>query len=218
MHAKPGKVVGIEIQSDQTLGKDGGFLSIRRVRLKNRRDDGSLSAEYLCDFVDRPRGLDAVVVVVYTRRNGRVEVLLRQGLRPSLILGRTPPLPSPFFTEVVAGILEVTDGDTAGAVANRAAAEVREEAGFIVPADRVRQLGATSVPAPGILPERLYLCAVEIADPGQQGLLEGDGSPMEEGARTWWMELSDAIAACVSGEIEDAKTELCLRRLRDELG
>ena len=29
------------------------------------------------------------------------------------------------------------------------------------------------------------------------------------------MDLDEAIAACVRGEIEDAKTELVLRRLRD---
>lgn len=206
------EVVGIEVVSEHTLG-EGGFLTIRRVRLRNRRADDSLSSEYICDFVDRPRGLDAVVAVVYARDGDRVRVLLRRGLRPSLQLGRTPPLPSPFFCEVVAGILELSDGD---AVEQRAADEVKEEAGFEVDAKDVRRLGATSVPAPGILPERLYLCAVEV-DPATQGALEGDGSPMEEGATTQWVELEEAIAACVRGEIEDAKTELSLRRLRDEL-
>ena len=47
--------------------------------------------------------------------------------------------------------------------------------------------------------------------------LVGDGSPMEEGARTTWLLLDDAIAACVRGELADLKTELGLRRLRDHL-
>ena len=38
-----------------------------------------------------------------------------------------------------------------------------------------------------------------------------------KGARTRWLRLDDAIAACVRGEICDAKTELGLRRLRDQL-
>jgi hypothetical protein len=40
---------------------------------------------------------------------------------------------------------------------------------------------------------------------------------MEEGARTYWLALDDAIAACVRGDICDLKTELGLRRLRDHL-
>jgi hypothetical protein len=40
---------------------------------------------------------------------------------------------------------------------------------------------------------------------------------MEEGAASRWVALDDAIAACVAGAIEDAKTELTLRRLKDRL-
>jgi hypothetical protein len=40
---------------------------------------------------------------------------------------------------------------------------------------------------------------------------------MEEGARTRWLPLDAAIAACLCGEISDLKTELGLRRLRDHL-
>jgi ADP-ribose diphosphatase len=41
----------------------------------------------------------------------------------------------------------------------------------------------------------------------------GDGSPLEEGADLRWRPLADAIAACERGDIEDAKTEIALRRL-----
>ena len=64
--------------------------------------------------------------------------------------------------------------------------------------------------------EKFYFAAVEV-DPRAQHPLAGDGSPMEEGARTRWLGLDDAIAACVRGEISDLKTELGLRRLRDRL-
>jgi ADP-ribose pyrophosphatase len=40
---------------------------------------------------------------------------------------------------------------------------------------------------------------------------------MEEGARTEWLDLEAAIAGCTTGEIEDAKTEIVLRRLADWL-
>ena len=79
-------------------------------------------------------------------------------------------------------------------------------------------LGAGGFPSPGIIGEKVWLAAAEVADPGSQGSIEGDGSPMEEGAVTRWMELDQAISACVAGDIEDFKTELVLRRLRDHLG
>jgi len=53
--------------------------------------------------------------------------------------------------------------------------------------------------------------------PAAQRPLTGDGSPMEEGARTRWLGLDDAIAACARGDLPDLKTELGLRRLRDHL-
>jgi len=40
---------------------------------------------------------------------------------------------------------------------------------------------------------------------------------MEEAVTTRWLDLDRAIAACVAGDLEDAKTELGLRRLRDYL-
>jgi ADP-ribose pyrophosphatase len=40
---------------------------------------------------------------------------------------------------------------------------------------------------------------------------------MEEGASLAWRGLEAAIAACERGELEDAKTEVALRRLRDRL-
>jgi len=86
----------------------------------------------------------------------------------------------------------------------------------VAPED-VEFLGAGTFPSPGSMPEKFWLLAAEVRDPSAQRALEGDGSPMEEGARTRWMGLQDAIAACVAGEIEDCKTELVLRRLADRL-
>jgi ADP-ribose pyrophosphatase len=210
------------IDSDEVVGQ-GGFLALRRMRMRNRRDDGSLSERYCCDFVVRPYGLDAIVVAVYTRRaGGGIDVLVRDGMRPALFFGRDParlPLPDPRtyaqLTELVAGILEEGDRGEAG-LRTRAAAEVHEEAGFAVDPAAIRLLGAGSFPSPGSMPEKFFFAAVEV-DPAAQEPLAGDGSPMEEGATTRWLDLDRAIAACVAGELEDAKTELGLRRLRDAL-
>ena len=68
------------------------------------------------------------------------------------------------------------------------------------------------------MPEKFWLTAAEVEDPDAAEVAPTDGSPMEEGARCRWMPLDDAIAACVRGEIEDCKSELALRRLRDALG
>jgi ADP-ribose pyrophosphatase len=209
------------VDSDERVG-DGGFLAIRRLRLRNVHHDGTTSAQYVCDAVVRPLGQDAVVVVVYARTPRGIEVLVRHGLRPALVLGREParaPLPEPapglFLTELVAGIVEDGDQGEAGLRA-RAAHEVHEEAGFLVDQDSVVLLGAGMYPSPGCLVEKFYFAAVEV-DPATQLPLVGDGSPMEEGARTTWLLLDDAIAACRAGELTDLKTELGLRRFKDFL-
>lgn len=217
------KITELDIERDEVVGQEGGFLGIRRLRLRNRRADGSLSVPYSCDFVKRPVGLDAVVVALYHRSERGVRVLLREGLRPALALGRVgEQIPMPdrhpylFFTELVAGIIEASDRGMDG-IRARAAAEVFEEAGYRVASSDVTLLGAGSFPSPGSMPEKYWMTAVEILDPSAQQPLEGDGSAMEEGATTTWLGLDEAIAACVNGDIEDGKTELTLRRLRDRL-
>lgn len=209
------------IDSDETVGT-GGFLAIRRLRLRNRRADGSLSAPYTNDAVVRPYGQDAVVVAIFARVADSIRVLVRSGLRPTIALGRDAnaapieePLPGLFVTELVAGILEVGDRGPSG-LARRAAAETLEEAGFVVDPAKVIVLGAGAFASPGGLFEKEYFAAVEV-DPATQLELSGDGSPMEEGASTRWLDLDAAIAMCVRGEITDLKTEVGLRRLRDQL-
>ena len=212
-------VVELVIDRDERAG-DGGFLAIRRLHLRNRRGDGSLSRPYICDAIARPYGQDAVVVAVWAR--DPLRVLVREGLRPAIALGRdaerapiAEPRPGMFLTELVAGIIEEDDRGEAG-LRVRAAHEVAEEAGFAVDPARVELLGAGMLPSPGCMVEKFYFTAVEV-DPGAQRPLEGDGSPMEEGARTRWLPLDDALAACMRGDICDLKTELGLRRLRDFL-
>lgn len=215
------EIVGFVIDSDELVG-EGGFLAIRRLRMRNRRADGSVSQPYVCDAIARPYGQDAVVVAIYARTGGAVQVLVREGLRPALLAGRDParaPLPEPppgmFLTELVAGIIEPGDAGSDG-LRRRAAHEVEEEAGFTVAHDAIALLGAGAYPSPGSMIEKFYFAAVEV-DPATQQPLAGDGSAMEEGARTRWLALDDAIDACLRGELTDLKTELGLRRLRDHL-
>ena len=151
--------LALVVDSDERVG-EGGFLAIRRLHLRNRRGDGSLSAPYLCDAIARPYGQDAVVVAVYARTAVGVQVLVREGLRPAIALGRDAaraPLPEPpprnFLVELVAGIIEDGDRGEAG-LRTRAAHEVEEEAGFRVDPARVMVLGAGMYPSPGCMVEK----------------------------------------------------------------
>ena len=217
-----GRPFELEVLSDELIGA-GGFLSIRRRRLRNLRPDGSRSREWLCDYVDRPKGVDAVVLVLWRRTAaGEVEVLLRRGLRPALSWGRPvercalPDLRDNFFfTEAVAGIIE--EGEQGeDAVRRRAADEAFEEAGLRVEPASVVLLG-TGFPSPGMTPERFVFAAAEVAPSTPATLPEGDGSPMEEAATIRWVGLAAALAMCRSGVIEDLKTEVGLRRFQDRL-
>jgi ADP-ribose pyrophosphatase len=212
-------IVELVVDSDERHGA-GGFLEVRRIRLRNRRADGSLSAQYISDSIAREMGQDAVVVVVYARTPRGIEVLVRDGLRPALVFGRDPalaPLPEPppalFLSELVAGVIETGEVGEA-ALRARAAAEVEEEAGFVIDPATVELLGAGSFASPGCVVEKDYFACVEV-DPAAQRPLAGDGSPMEEGARTRWLLLEDAIAACVRGDLVDMKTEIGCRRLAE---
>src|SRR4051794_12316339 len=107
-------VTALEVIEDfSATGRcDEGFLRIRRLRVKNRRADGSLSELYRVDVVDRPK-LDAVAVLIWRRRaDGRLEFLTRENLRPAAYFRKDqqPTVPDGrshlFCEEIVAGLLE----------------------------------------------------------------------------------------------------------------
>ncbi len=213
----------LEIVSDEEIGR-GGFLHLRRLRLHNVRPDGTRSRQWVCDFVERRTGIDAVVLVLWRRApGGMIEVLLRDGLRPALHYGRPAerlplPDPRPYFlvTEVVAGVVEEGERGEA-AFRRRAVDEAWEEAGYRVAPEAVELLGAGAFPSPGMTAEKFWFAAAEVPWSAALPTPQGDGSPMEEGARIRWAPLDGSIAACERGEIEDAKTELSLRRLASRL-
>lgn len=212
----------IEVVDDFTESArcDEGFLHVRRLRCRNRRTDGSASPVYRVDMVDRPR-LDAVAVAIFRREEGGVQVLTRQNLRPAAYFrkdkskvvedGRSHL----FVEEIVAGLLEANDRGDEG-IQKRAAQEVREEGGIDVAPKDVRRLGGPFFLAPGILSEKIFLCAVDATGKPQRPPA-GDGSPLEEGGAVRWRGLDELIDACCSGEIQDAKTELAALRLRATL-
>ncbi len=221
------RVADIEIIEDRTATSrcDEGFLRLKRFRARNRRADGSASPEYPIDVIDRPT-LDAVAVCLWARGPRGVEVLTRRGLRPAACFrrGKTTVLPEREYLlveELVAGVLEPGEVGL-DALRWRGAEEVREEAGLEVAPGELDPIGGSFFTLPGIASEKIHLLAGEVPRgsgpavwPAPEG---GDGSPLEEGAELRWRPLAEAVAACERGEIEDAKTEIALRRLAARLG
>ncbi len=226
MSGAPGaRVCSIEIVEDLTARSrcDEGFLRLRRLHLRNLYVDGSHSDVYPCDVLSRP-GSDAVVAVLYEIDGARrVRVLLRDAPRAPVYLRHAKrfvhPDPRVYLSlqELVAGMVEESDGAGDSGLCMRAAIEAQEEAGAQVRAGDFRVLGGESFASPGTGDEKLRFCAaatpLAAAAPGQ-----GDGSVMEEGASLLVLELADAIEACRNGAIPDMKTELGLLRLADHLG
>lgn len=190
----------LELLHDQRVG-EGGHLRIRRMKFRSPAGEGSW------DYVERPMGLDAVVLAIWRRRDQTVEVLLRSGVRVPVRFGRPEPRPL-LFPELVAGILE--PGDDIGA---RAAAEAMEEAGLQI--TNVEPLGPPMFPTPGMCAELFHFVKAEAV--GEAVAPKGDGSIFEEGATLEWVGLDEALTRCARGELSDLKTELGLRRLRETI-
>jgi 8-oxo-dGTP pyrophosphatase MutT (NUDIX family) len=184
------------------------------MRMRLLLSDGSRTGEGSWDYVERPMGLDAVVVALFRRRaDGPVEVLLRHGVRVPVQFGRPEKPAAVLFPELVAGIVEPGDD-----VFQRAAAEAMEEAGLLLQPTSVQLLGPAIFPTPGMCAEVFHFVSCEVAEDAVAHPPAGDGSPFEEGARLEWLRLDEALARCARGEIRDMKTELGLRRLRERLG
>jgi ADP-ribose pyrophosphatase len=206
----------IEVISDQRVG-EGGFLQLRRMRLRLVRADGTRTEEGLWDYVERPMGLDAVVLALYRRlADSAVEVLLRSGVRVPVQFGRPHPPARLLLPELVAGIIERGE-ESESAVRQRAADEAMEEAGLAIEAQSVQLLGPPMFPSPGMCAELFHFVCAEVREAAPV-TPRGDGSPFEEGAQLEWVSLGEALERCERGEIQDLKTELGLRRLREALG
>ena len=163
---------------------------------------------------------------LWARGPAGIEVLTRRGLRPAAYFrrGKATVLPEGEYLlveELVAGVLEPGEVGLE-ALRRRAADEVREETDLEVAPEALDLLGAPFFMLPGIASEKIHLVAGEVARGAAPAVRPapgtGDGSPLEEGAELRWRPLRAAIAACEAGEIEDAKTEIALRRLAARLG
>jgi ADP-ribose pyrophosphatase len=196
-----------------------GFLRLRRAMLRVRFEDGTESAPFEYDTVDRDR-LDAVVIAAHYRgEDGRRRVFLRTALRPPVALRPLAVRPLPeretlgALWELPAGLVEVEERSPEG-LRRCAARELLEEVGAGVDPGALAELGPSTFPAPGMVGERHFFFHVEV-DPAKITTPTEDGSALERGAVIVAIPVDEAIELCRRGEIEDGKTELALRRLAE---
>jgi ADP-ribose pyrophosphatase len=213
--------VRLRLLEDLTPEQPQGFLRLVRRRLVAIGPDGAESAPFVYDEVDR-LAIDAVVLVAYfLDDSGRPRVYLRSATRPPVVMRAPARQPFPELGsrvglwELAAGLVELAESSPTG-IAECAQRELEEELGFSVALAELLPLGQSTLPAPGVIGERHFYFVVRV-DPAQRQEPSLDGSALERLGTVVDVALSTAMSACATGEIEDAKTELGLRRLADFL-
>ncbi len=198
-------------------------MYVRKLRLVARLSgEAAESAPFSYDCADRSR-MDAVVVVPhYQRADGARRVVLRSALRPPLVARPMEVRPVPEkdslgeLWEVPAGLVE-EDERTPEGLRACAARELFEETGFAVEPAALAPLGPSTFPSPGVIGERHFFFHVEV-NPAKRSAPPEDGSVLERAAAFADVLLHDALEACRQGLVEDAKTEIALRRLAELRG
>jgi ADP-ribose pyrophosphatase len=212
----------LELIEDLSLA-DTGYLRRKRRRFVVHYPDGSVSAPFLYDEVDRA-ALDAVVIVPHFRASASGSsgltryVYLRSAVRPPLELrdASRSAVPEPRVRgqwEVPAGLVEPSE-ETPEGIVRCARRELEEEVGFDLPESAFHQLGPSMFPCPGVISERHYYFHVEV-DPARRAEPSLDGSALEAGGVVVAIPLEVALGLVRSGQLADAKTEIALRRLAE---
>jgi ADP-ribose pyrophosphatase len=210
----------LEVLEDLSPPGVSGFLRVVRRRLRLRRNDGSWSEPFVYDEVER-HALDAVVIAAHYLDGGVRHVYLRSAVRPPVTLRGRDRYDVPGSTgrlglwELPAGLVEVHEQSEDGIV-HTAKRELAEELGFDVPAQAFAPLGPSTFPACGAFGERHYFFMVEV-NPRERRSPSLDGSVLESVGSICTVPLGAALQLCALGKLEDAKTELGLRRLAEVL-
>lgn len=201
-------------------GRPGGFCHVASYALRATLPDGTSSERFVYDAIERPR-LDAVVIAAhFADAAGVRHVYLRSAVRPPVAMRPREQWPMPeaptlgSLWEAPAGLVEPDERSPEGLRA-AAARELAEELGFDVAPSALGELGPSSFPSPGVIGERHFYFEVEV-DPALRQTPSEDGSVLERQASIVAMPLARALDAVRSGAIEDAKTELALRRLAEQ--
>ncbi|HEU4582521.1 MAG TPA: NUDIX domain-containing protein [Polyangiaceae bacterium] len=215
----------LELVEDISPIAPPGFLRLIRRRLRLRSADGKRSEPFVYDEIDR-RAIDAVVIAAHYvapapgAQGAQRWVYLRSALRPPLRF--RDPARSPGGARETGGLWELPAGliepgeQSTGGILRAGCRELREELGFLALETDFQWLGPPTWPAPGIISERLFFVHLEVK-PERRGEPSLDGSALERDGRVIAVPLEHALHLCRTGRIEDAKTELGLRRLAENL-
>jgi ADP-ribose pyrophosphatase len=214
--------IRLEILEDLPSSGDG-FLRIVRRRLRAHYPDGTASAPFPYDEVDR-RAIDAVVLCVHFLDASSVRhVFLRSAVRPPVAFRSPERSPRPavdpphgYLWELPAGLVEPSEQSEVG-LRHAAQRELAEELGFDVSLDALSELGPSVFPVPAFIAERHFFFEVEV-NPALRREPSLDGSALEHGGAVVTLPVAEALERCRSGEFQDSKTELCLRRLVERYG
>ncbi len=209
----------IELELLEDLSPEGasGFLRLKRRRYRAKYPDGTLSAPFPYDSVER-NALDAVVIAAhFLTPSGERRVYLRSAVRPPLTTRdrvRSPIVNETFdglLWELPAGLIELAEQSPEG-VPRAAQRELLEELGFDVPLAALQPLGPSMFPVPGFCAERQFFFEVAVS-PSKRSEPVLDGSALEHFGRVIDLSLEHALDLCRTGQTADSKTELALRRL-----
>jgi ADP-ribose pyrophosphatase len=215
--------IELELIDDLTPEGAAGFLRLVRRRYRARYPDGTESAPFVYDAIDRP-AIDAVVLVAhYVNERGARCVFLRSCVRPPVAARdparsphpeRDPPLG--LLWELPAGLVEPSEQSPAGLL-HAAQRELHEELGFEVEAQSLTELGASVFPVPAMIAERLYFFEVKV-DPALRVEPVLDGSALEHFGAVVAVPVTEVLEQCRRGTLMDCKTELAVRRLIERHG
>lgn len=207
-----------EVEDLSPPGQGNGYLRLRRLLLRAERAGAAPSEPFVYDSVER-KALDAVVIAAHFVEDGRRKVYLRSALRPPAYLRPREQRPLPekptlgVLWELPAGLVEPGECSPEGLL-RCASRELEEELGFAVDPAHFAPLGPASFPSAGVIGERHHYFRVEV-DPARRAAPAEDGSVLERDAVIVAVDLEEAVAFCRSGDIEDSKTEIALRRLAE---
>jgi len=211
--------VRLKLVEDQSPAAEPGFLRLVRRKLVAIDAAGTQSEPFIYDEVDR-KAIDAVVIAAhYKNEVGERRVYLRSAARPPVIMRPVERNTRPSYAcadglwELPAGLVEPDESSEAG-VFRCAQRELEEELGFKVPLSSVLPLGPSTFPCPGVVSERHYYFHVPV-NPKERKSPTLDGSAIERLGAIIDVPLSEALKWCREGKLEDAKTELGLRRLAE---
>jgi hypothetical protein len=214
------KVIDLDVRDFQI--QEHKFLGLGTAQVENCYQNGRKSKPYPVEFVVKKVGCDSVAILLFFIDGGKIYVGLIETVKPVLYMRSRLPLPKNdmkryvSFTGIIAGGLENLDGEGNSAINRRAAEEVMQEGGFSIRAEDLIDLGHYFT-SPGYAVEKMYVRAYELKEFTHEQI-KGDGTSFEEGMQIKFKSIHEVMRMLDDGLIEDAKTEIALRRLCTKLG